>query len=303
MHSAPDGDSSSGPASAGSPAGGERRGHAASVRVEGLRKSFAGTEVLRGIDLQFPAGQTTVVLGPSGCGKSVLLKHLVGLLKPDAGRVWFNETRVDLLGEGRLAPLRRRIGYLFQLGALFDSLSVAENVAFPLRESGWRDQEPIDRRVRVVLRMVGLEGFASRMPAELSGGQQKRVALARAIVLRPELILYDEPTTGLDPIRSDLINELILRLKRSLGVTGIVVTHDLASAFKVADRMVMLHEGRVLLEGPPELFRGSDDPVVGRFLRGEASQEDLAAIVAESGDRFEVDAGNGPQSHGSRRIA
>jgi phospholipid/cholesterol/gamma-HCH transport system ATP-binding protein len=281
MHSARDEELSAAPRR-------EGRGLPAEVRITGLRKAFGGAEVLRGVDLHFPPGQTTVVLGPSGCGKSVMLKHLVGLLRPDAGEVWFNDVRVDRLAESRLAGVRRRVGYLFQHGALFDSLTVGENVAFPLREAGWSDAAPIEKRVRIVLRMVGLDGFAARMPAELSGGQQKRIALARAIVLRPELMLYDEPTTGLDPIRADLINELILRLKRSLGVTGVVVTHDLASAFKVADRMVMLHEGRVLLEGPPELFRGSEDPVVGRFLRGEASEEDLAAIVAESADRLDA---------------
>jgi len=276
---------------------------AAEVRVVGLRKSFEGTPVLRGIDLLFPRGKTTVVLGPSGCGKSVLLKHLVGLLRPDAGEVWFNEIRVDRLSEARLAPVRRRIGYLFQLGALFDSLTVAENVAFPLREAGWGDLDPIARRVRTVLRMVGLETFGERMPSALSGGQQKRVALARAIVLRPELILYDEPTTGLDPIRADLINELILRLQRSLGATSIVVTHDLASAFKVADRMVMLHEGRVLLEGEPALFKGSDNPVVGRFLRGEASEEDLAALTGGAADAIELSRQPDDRPNRARRIA
>lgn len=254
---------------------------AATVEVRGLRKAFGKLEVLRGIDLTFRPGETTVVLGPSGTGKSVLLKLLVGLLRPDAGEIWFDGERIDGLGETRLAPIRRRIGYLFQQGALFDSLSVFENVAFPLREGGERRDDRIDRAVRTALRLVGLADLVDRMPSQLSGGQQKRVALARAIVLRPELVLYDEPTTGLDPIRADLINELILRLQKSLRVTGIVVTHDLASAFKVADRMVMLYEGRVVMDGPPEDFRESDHPVVGRFLRGEASQEDLASIAID----------------------
>lgn len=254
---------------------------AATVEVRGLRKAFGKLEVLRGIDLTFRPGETTVVLGPSGTGKSVLLKLLVGLLKPDAGEVWFDGERVDRLGESKLAPIRRRIGYLFQQGALFDSLSVFENVAFPMREAGFRDEVAIGRDVRRALRLVGLEELVDRVPSQLSGGQQKRVALARAIVLRPELVLYDEPTTGLDPIRADLINELILRLQKSLRVTGIVVTHDLASAFKVADRMVMLYEGRVVLDGPPAAFRASEDPIVGRFLRGEASKEDLASIAVD----------------------
>ena len=254
---------------------------AATVELRGLRKAFGKLEVLRGIDLTFRPGETTVILGPSGTGKSVLLKLLVGLLRPDAGEVWFDGERIDRLGESRLAPVRRRIGYLFQQGALFDSLSVFENVAFPMREAGFRDDASVARDVRRALRLVGLEELVERMPGQLSGGQQKRVALARAIVLRPELVLYDEPTTGLDPIRADLINELILRLQKSLRVTGIVVTHDLASAFKVADRMIMLHEGRIVLDGTPQAFRESEHPIVGRFLRGEASQEDLASIAME----------------------
>jgi phospholipid/cholesterol/gamma-HCH transport system ATP-binding protein len=250
------------------------------VRVEDLRKSFDGQPVLRGVTLGFPRGQTTVVLGPSGCGKSVLLKHLVGLLKPDKGRVWFESQRVDTLLEHQLGPIRRRFGFLFQMGALFDSMSVRDNVGFPLREAAVPIDEWSEQRVRQVLRMVGLEESIDKMPAELSGGQQKRVALARAIVLEPQVILYDEPTTGLDPIRSDVINELILKLAGLMEVTSIVVTHDLASAFKVADRMVMLHEGLVRMVGTPEEFRAATDPVVQRFLRGEASDDELAAIRA-----------------------
>jgi phospholipid/cholesterol/gamma-HCH transport system ATP-binding protein len=252
------------------------------VRVEALEKSFGRQRVLKGITLAFPRGHTTVVLGPSGCGKSVLLKHLVGILRPDKGRVWFESERVDVLAEHQLGAIRRRFGFLFQQGALFDSMSVRENVRFPLKEAGVPNDEWTERRIRHVLRMVGLEETIDKMPAELSGGQQKRVALARAVVLEPQVILYDEPTTGLDPIRSDVINELILKLSKQLDVTSIVVTHDLASAFKVADRMVMLHEGHVRLEGTPEEFRRSTDPVVQRFLRGEASDEELAAIRAPS---------------------
>ncbi len=251
------------------------------ISTRGLTKSFGRLEVLRGIDLDFFPGQTTVVLGPSGTGKSVLLKLLVGLLRPDAGSVSFRSTRLDRLSESALSPIRRRIGYLFQQGALFDSLSVFDNVAFPMREAGMTDDLEIGRRVGASLRLVGLGDLVDRMPSQLSGGQQKRAALARAIVLKPEVVLYDEPTTGLDPIRADLINELILRLQRTLGVTSIVVTHDLASAFKVADRMVMLHEGKVVLDAPPSAFRDSDHPVVGRFLRGEASAEDLASLAID----------------------
>lgn len=252
------------------------------VRVETLHKSFGRQRVLRGLNISFPRGRTTVVLGPSGCGKSVLLKHVVGLMKPDKGRVYFDDIRVDTLPEHLLGPVRRRFGFLFQLSALFDSMSVRDNVAFPLREARLPDAQHNDERVRHVLRMVGLEESIDKMPSELSGGQQKRAALARAIVLEPEVILYDEPTTGLDPIRADVINELILKLARQLNVTSIVVTHDLASAFKVADRMVMMHEGTVLLEGSPDDFRKSEHPIVQRFLRGEASEDDLAGIRAVS---------------------
>jgi phospholipid/cholesterol/gamma-HCH transport system ATP-binding protein len=255
------------------------------VRVVDLHRRFGLQPVLRGVSLGFPRGKTTVVLGPSGCGKSVLLKHLVGLLKPDRGQVWFEDTRVDTLPEHSLGPVRRRYGFLFQQGALFDSMSVRDNVRFALREAGVPIDDWSEARVRQVLRMVGLEESIDKMPSELSGGQQKRAALARAIVLEPQVILYDEPTTGLDPIRSDIINELILKLARQLEVTSIVVTHDLASAFKVADRMVMLHEGRVLLDGEPEAFRQSDDPIVRRFLRGEASDEELAEIRASGSGR------------------
>ncbi|MFM1804825.1 MAG: putative phospholipid import ATP-binding protein MlaF [Planctomycetota bacterium] len=252
----------------------------APVRVVDLVKSFGRVRVLRGITLSFPRGKTTVVLGPSGCGKSVLLKHLIGLLRPDRGAVYYESERIDNLPERRLAPIRRQFGFLFQQGALFDSMTVAQNIAFPLREQEGGQPYDEESRVRYVLRLVGLEKTFNRYPSELSGGQQKRVALARAVVLRPRVILYDEPTTGLDPIRSDVINELILKLKQQLDVTSIVVTHDLASAFKVADHMVMLHEGNVVLEGSPEEFRNATNPVVRRFLRGEASEEELRAIRA-----------------------
>lgn len=254
------------------------------MRVQGLVKRFGRSEVLRGLSISFPRGQTTVVMGPSGCGKSVMLKHLVGLMRPDAGEVWFGSVRIDRLGERGLGPIRRQIGFLFQQSALFDSLSVHDNVAFPLREHGVAEEGEVDRRVDRVLHLVGLEDTRDQMPAELSGGQRKRIALARAVVLEPQVVLYDEPTTGLDPIRSDIINELILKLNRALGITSIVVTHDLSSAFKVADRMVMLHDGRVRLEGTPELFRTTDDPVVQRFLRGEASPEELARIRSGGDD-------------------
>lgn len=248
------------------------------MRVEQLQKSFGRNHVLKGLNLDFPSGATTVVMGPSGCGKSVLLKHLVGLLAPDSGQVWFDEHRIDRIPEVQLGPIRRRIGFLFQQGALFDSMTVGQNVEFPLREH--TQMPPDERRNRVdrMLDMVGVGGTYDRNPATLSGGQRKRVALARAIVLEPDVILYDEPTTGLDPIRSDIIGKLIERLQNALQLTSIVVTHDIQLSFRIADRMVLLHEGQVRLEGPPELFKDSDDPEVRRFLEGRATRDELAGI-------------------------
>lgn len=262
------------------------------MRVVNLHKRFGRLKVLAGISIDFHRGRTTVVLGPSGCGKSVLLKHLVVIERPTSGEVWFEDQRIDGLTESGLGPYRRQIGFLFQQSALFDSFTVFENVAFPLREHGVRNESEIEGRVERVLRMVGLPEKARQMPADLSGGQRKRVALARAIVLEPKVVLYDEPTTGLDPIRADVINELVIKLKEQLGITSIVVTHDLTSAFKLADRMVMLHDAVVRLQGSTELFRESTDPMVRRFLSGEALPEELAEIR-----------GNGDDSGAERRLA
>lgn len=253
------------------------------VRLVNVTKRFGRQQVLTRVSLDFARGRTTVVLGPSGCGKSVMLKHIIGLIKPSTGEVWYEQTRLDALGEARLGPIRQQFGVLFQHGALFDSLSVGQNVAFPLIEHTRLHRSQRERRVKDVLRLVGLSDAEEKMPAELSGGQQKRVALARAIILRPRVILYDEPTTGLDPIRADVINELILKLKRELQVTSIVVTHDLTSAFKVADEMVMLYDGKILLQGLPDTFRASDAPLVRRFLEGEATPEELAEIRPQLG--------------------
>jgi len=248
------------------------------VSIKGLHKSFGTTKVLHGIDLDIERGKTTVILGPSGTGKSVLLKHIVGLIRPDHGQVLVDGTRVDTLGENELVDVRKRIGYLFQLGALFDSMTVGENVAFPLVEHTKMDANLRETCVQRVLTIVGLDGFQRKYPAELSGGQQRRVALARAIVLEPCMVLYDEPTTGLDPVRADLINELILALTKKMGITSVVVTHDLASANKIADRMLLMHRGRIICDGNPEQVRASDNAVVQRFIHGEADEDDLANI-------------------------
>ncbi len=248
------------------------------IELRHLHKSFGKLVVLRGVSLDIPAGQSLVILGASGSGKSVMLKHIVGLLKPDGGEVGFDGRRIDTMPQRDLMTVRQRFGFLFQMGALFDSLTVGENVAFPLAEHTRKSPAQIAEVARQKLAMVGLADVSGKMPAELSGGQKKRVALARAIALDPQVILYDEPTTGLDPIRSDVINELILKLKRELNVTSIVVTHDMISAFKVADRIVMLHDGRLIADGPPDAIRHSDHPIVRRFVAGEANAEELASL-------------------------
>lgn len=248
------------------------------VRLVDVDKSFGPLHVLRDVSLDVPRGKTTVILGPSGTGKSVTLKLIVGLLKPDRGEVYCNGQRIDQLRPAELVEARRQVGFLFQMSALFDSMTVAENVAFPLVEHTRWAADARRERVERVLEMVGLRETLNKMPSELSGGQRKRVALARAIVLEPKLILYDEPTTGLDPIRADVINELIVELREHMGVTSIVVTHDVASAAKIADRMVLLYDGAIVCEGDPETFRRSDNQLVQRFLQGRADEHDLEAI-------------------------
>ncbi len=248
------------------------------IELRNLSKRFGPLHVLRKVNLSIEEGKCLVILGGSGSGKSVMLKHVVGLLKPDKGEVWFDGQRIDDLPERRLVPIRTQFGFLFQMGALFDSLTVGDNVAFPLVEHTHKGAEEIGELVKEKLAFVGLDGTQKKMPGELSGGQRKRVALARAIALGPRVVLYDEPTTGLDPIRSDVINELILKLQRELKVTSIVVTHDMQSAFKVGDRIVMLHEGKVIFDGIPDEVRTSDNPIVHRFVAGEAGEQELAGL-------------------------
>ena len=235
-----------------------------------VHKSFGKHKVLNGISLRIEAGKTTVVIGSSGCGKTVLLKHLVVLIRPEHGQVLFDGERVDNLREHKLTAMRRQCGFLFQGGALFDSETVARNVGFPLVQHSHYRQDKIDRIVREKLGLVGMSDMESRLPAELSGGQQRRVALARAIVLAPEVILYDEPTTGLDPIRAETINELIVKLQRELQITSVVVTHDMHSAYKIADRIVMLSGGRIIADGSPEQIRNSHNTQVLRFIHGQS---------------------------------
>lgn len=241
------------------------------IAVRGLVKSIGPQEILRGIDLDVARGETLVVLGRSGGGKSVLLKHLIGLMLPDAGEIWIDGENIIGLSERRLAPIRRKVGILFQGGALFDSMTVEENIAFPLREAGERDSAVIRAKVDEILDVIELEGQQKKMPVNLSGGMKKRVGLARAIVRQPSCVLYDEPTAGLDPVVSDSINQLIRRLQTRYHVTSIVVTHDMKNAFHVADHIAYLHEGRIYFYGTPAELERSSDPLIQDFLLGRSN--------------------------------
>jgi len=249
------------------------------ITLKNVIKKFGSKVVLDNVSLTVEKGKTTVIIGPSGCGKTVLIKHLILLLRPTSGEVYFKGDRIDNLRERRLSEVRTLYGFLFQGGALFDSLSVFENIIFPLRQhhriNDWKQVEDL---VKSKLAMVGLDGYQNYYPANLSGGQRKRVALARAIALNPEVILYDEPTTGLDPIRADIINELILKLQRELNVTSVVVTHDMTSAYKVADRIVMLHNGKIIADGNAEYIRNHPNPIVQHFIKGQVDDDDLAVL-------------------------
>lgn len=261
------------------------------IRLQDVWKSFNSQVILGGVSLDIQRGRTTVVIGPSGCGKTVLLKHMIGLLRPDRGRVFFDGVDITRLSERQLVPIRHRVGYIFQSNALFDSMTLAENIYFPMIEHGVRDQEGLRRRCEQVLRLVGLDGMQEKMPEELSGGQKKRVALARAIALNPEVILYDEPTTGLDPIRADLINQLILTLQVELKTTALVVTHDMDSAKKVADRIVMLYDGRLLADTTPEGLREVTNDTVVRFVEGRATQDELDSLSYRQAEQGSGDEG------------
>lgn len=243
------------------------------IRYAGVEKRLGRQQILRGVDLEIRRGECMVVIGRSGGGKSVLLKHLIGLMKPDRGRIEVNGQDVVPLDEVGMVPVRKKIGIVFQGGALFDSFNVETNVAFPLREDGKLAEPEIRDHVREVLDAVGMLGHEKKMPGELSGGMKKRVALARAIVRRPEIILYDEPTTGLDPIMADSIDQLIVRMRERYGVTNVVVTHDMRSVYAVSDRVAMLHEGRIYTVETPERIRASRDPVVHRFVNGISKEE------------------------------
>ena len=244
------------------------------IETRDLTKSFGSKQVLRGVSLKVNAGETLVVLGRSGCGKSVILKHMIGLMHPDSGEVLVEGEPIAGLPERKLGRVRAKVGMLFQSAALFDSMSVEQNLAFPLLEQGIRDMNEIDERVAQALEMVDLAGEQRRMPADLSGGMRKRVGLARTIVGRPRSVLYDEPTTGLDPITTDSINHLIRRLQKRLGVTSIVVTHDMKTAFHCADRVAFLHEGLLHFLGTVDELRASPDSVIQDFIEGRSGDTD-----------------------------
>lgn len=249
------------------------------IVVKNLSREFGDGVVLDDISLAIEKGKTTVIIGPSGCGKTVLIKHLIVLLRPTSGEVYFKNRRIDNLPENELNKVRTHYGFLFQSGALFDSLSVEENILFPVRQHyKLTEQSGAEELVKTKLAMVGLDGYQNYYPGKLSGGQRKRVALARAIALNPEVILYDEPTTGLDPIRADVINELIIKLQKGLGVTSIVVTHDMTSAYKIADRIIMLHNGRIMADGDADHIRQSSSSVVQQFINGRVGEDDLAVL-------------------------
>jgi phospholipid/cholesterol/gamma-HCH transport system ATP-binding protein len=251
------------------------------IALRAVSMQFRYQAVLRDIDLTIRRGETVCIIGESGCGKTVMLKLMIGLLQPTRGSVWFDGRDISTLDGKELVKMRLRFGFLFQMAALFDSLTVFDNVAFGLREHHVCSEDEVRRIVSERLKEVGLpEGIEHKKPAELSGGQRKRVGLARALAINPEVMLYDEPTTGLDPIMSDVINELILQTQRSKKTTGVVVTHDMKTVTKVADRVVMLYplarlepgESQVLYDGPPEGLESSPDPRVVQFVRGEAGE-------------------------------
>jgi phospholipid/cholesterol/gamma-HCH transport system ATP-binding protein len=239
------------------------------IEIEGLVKRFGSKEIYCGLDLRIEHGETHVIIGGSGVGKSVMLKHLVGLLRPDAGTIRIEGREIRIGDRESIAFVREKVGMVFQGGALFDSLTIRQNVGFSLDERGEHPRSEIDRRVTDALAMVDLNGVEAMYPSDLSGGMQKRVALARTVVAAPDIMLYDEPTAGLDPVTSNVINRLIRNVQKRLGVTSIVVTHDMNSAYKTGDRISMLKDGRIIETGTPEAIRASENPEVWRFIRGE----------------------------------
>ncbi len=240
------------------------------IELRNLHKSFGDKHVLRGVNLNVQKGDSLVVIGGSGSGKSVILKHIIGLLTPDTGKVFIDSSDLSGLDEDGLSSIRKKFGMLFQSAALFDSMRVWENVAFGLMRHTGLSEEERKEAASDKLKLVGLVGAEDLMPSELSGGMRKRVGLARAIAMEPEILLYDEPTTGLDPIMADVIDELIIEMRERLNITSIAITHDMKSAYKIADRIAMLYNGVIITEGTPDEIRNTSDPVVKQFIEGNA---------------------------------
>lgn len=256
------------------------------IELRDVHKRFGKNEVLRGVNLRVETGQALVIIGGSGTGKSVTLKHMVGILKPDKGRVIVDDEDITDYDKDALQRVRRKFGYLFQSAALINWLSVYENVALPLRELTDMKDDEIDRRVREKLRLLQVEKAADRMPPEISGGMKKRVGLARALIWDPEFLLFDEPTSGLDPVITATVDAMIIDIKEKTGTTIVVVTHDMTSAARIADRMAMLYEGRVIEEGPPDEFMKSTNPIVQQFVRGELEGPITDKIRQEEGQAW-----------------
>ena len=252
------------------------------IVLDDVYKAFGPKKVLQGFSLRVNDGDTVSLVGFSGAGKSVTLKHIVGLLEPDSGRVLVDDQEVPKLTREQLYALRRQVGYVFQFAALFDSMTIAENLAMGLIKQGGYTEAQIRERILESLSLVELEGYESRFPAELSGGQKKRAGLARAIAFRPKYLLYDEPTSGLDPVTTAVIDRLILKMRDELGVTSLVITHDMGSAYRISDRIAMLYEGRVLEEGTPDEIRASMNPIVKGFVEG---RPELVESATSGGDR------------------
>lgn len=236
------------------------------IRIENLHKAFNGQKVLRGVNLMVPRDKITVIIGPSGCGKTSILRHIIGLLLPDRGKIWIDGKDIVNMDRLELNKIRRRFGYLFQHAALFDSMTVYQNISFPLREHTDYKKSQIDRIVAEKLRLVGLSDVERKLPAELSGGMRKRVGLARALALDPEIILYDEPTTGLDPIMTEAIDDLILQTQKRLNVTSIVISHDIPSTFRIADQVAMVYQGQIVEAGDVDSFRATKNGMVREFI-------------------------------------
>ncbi len=275
-----------------------QRSDTVKIRIRDLHKSFGSKVVLDGVDVDIAPAESLVIIGGSGTGKSVLLKHIIGLLKPDSGTVEVDGTAVETLGNREITEFRRKFGMAFQEGALFDSMTVWQNVAFPLQRLKKMSHGELDDRVEECLEMVRLEGVADKLPSQLSGGMRRRVGFARAVAHQPEILLFDEPTTGLDPVTTALIDEVILDLSNRLKTTTITITHDMESAFRIGDRIAMLNRGKIIAEAPPEEFKRLEDPRVQQFIHGRAdgplseaapakgpsdSRDDMGSKTGESG--------------------